>query len=98
MKLFFRELTIEDIPKVLGISKDIWEGDDYVPLVIERWLQEKDCMNYGTFLDGEKNELIGFGRVKTYPNGVAWLEGGRVKVAGFSPCMIRGMSNLSAIM
>ncbi|MFX1357991.1 MAG: GNAT family N-acetyltransferase [Promethearchaeota archaeon] len=81
MELYFRELTRADIPNILDISKDIWEGDDYIPKVIERWLQEKDCMNYGTFIDEKKKDLIGFGRIKLFPNGVAWLEGGRVKVA-----------------
>ena len=81
MTLYFRNLTTEDIPAILEISKDIWEGDDYIPDVIERWLDERDNLTYGTFLDKEMKELIGFGRVKMFPNGVAWLEGGRVKVS-----------------
>jgi len=80
MKLYFRYLTIKDIPAILDISKDIWEGDDYIPDVIERWLNEKDNMAYGAFLEEEMKELIGFGRVKMFSNGVAWLEGGRVKM------------------
>ena len=80
MKLFFRDLTAKDIPAILDISKDIWEGDDYIPDVIERWLKEKDNLAYGAFLDEATHELIGLGRVKMFPNGVAWLEGGRVKI------------------
>jgi GNAT superfamily N-acetyltransferase len=80
MKLYFRDLTNEDIPAILDISKDIWEGDDYIPDVIERWLNEKDNLAYGAFLEEEMKELIGLGRVKMFPNGVAWLEGGRVKI------------------
>ena len=81
MNLFFRDLTEKDIPAILDISKDIWEGDDYIPYVIERWLNEKDNLAYGAFLDEARKELIGFGRVKIYPNGIAWLEGGRVKAS-----------------
>lgn len=81
MKVYFRELTLKDIPAVKDISKDIWEGDDYVPYVIQEWLQEKNCMNYGTFLDENKTDLIGFGRVKLYNKDIAWLEGGRIKVS-----------------
>ncbi len=81
MKLFFRDLTEKDIPSILDISKDIWEGDDYIPDVIERWLSEKGNMAYGTFLEEEMKELIGFGKVKMFSNGVAWLEGGRVKIS-----------------
>jgi len=81
LKVYFRELTYEDIPAIKEISKDIWEGDDYVPYVIQEWLQEKYCMNYGTFKDENKTELIGFGRVKLYDKNIAWLEGGRIKVS-----------------
>ncbi len=80
MKLYFRDLTKKDIPAILDISKDIWEGDDYIPDVIERWLNDKDNLAYGVFLEEEMKELIGLGRVKMFPNGVAWLEGGRVKI------------------
>ena len=81
MKLFFRDLTNRDIPAILDISKDIWEGVDYIPDVIERWLNEKDNLTYGTFLEEEMKELVGFGRVKMFSNGIAWLEGGRVKAS-----------------
>jgi RimJ/RimL family protein N-acetyltransferase len=81
MKVYFRELTTADIPAIKDISKDIWEGDDYVPHVIDEWLHDKNSMNYGTFKDENTTELIGFGRVKLYNNEIAWLEGGRIKVS-----------------
>jgi len=81
LKVYFRELTIDDIPAIKDISKDIWEGNDYIPQVIHEWLQEKNCMNYGTFIDEQKTEMIGFGRVKLYNDDIAWLEGGRIKVS-----------------
>ncbi|MFX1596180.1 MAG: GNAT family N-acetyltransferase [Promethearchaeota archaeon] len=81
MKVYFRELTVDDIPAINDISKDIWDGDDYVPNVIQEWLHEKNCMNYGTFKNKDKTELIGFGRVKFYNKDIAWLEGGRIKVS-----------------
>jgi len=80
MKLYFRDLTKNDVSAILDISKDIWEGDDYIPDVIERWLNEKGNLAYGAFLEEEMKELIGLGRVKMFSNGVAWLEGGRVKI------------------
>ncbi len=42
------------------------DGYDYVPDVIEEWLQEKNCMNYGIFKDEQKTYMVGFGRVKLY--------------------------------
>jgi RimJ/RimL family protein N-acetyltransferase len=79
MRVYFRELSKEDIPAINDISKDIWEGDDYVPDIIARWLEDDNCLNYGGFANNEMTEMIGFGRVKFFPNGIAWLEGGRVK-------------------
>ncbi|MFW9971132.1 MAG: GNAT family N-acetyltransferase [Candidatus Odinarchaeota archaeon] len=81
MEVYFRELTVDDIPAIKDISKDIWNGEDYVPYVIDEWLQDKKSMNYGTFKDKNKTELIGFGRVKIYNNEIAWLEGGRIKIS-----------------
>ncbi len=81
MRIYFRELTPDDVPAIKDISKDIWDGDDYIPYVIQDWLQDKNCMNYGTFIDEAKTELIGFGRVKSYDKDIAWLEGGRIKVS-----------------
>ncbi|MFW9823710.1 MAG: GNAT family N-acetyltransferase [Candidatus Thorarchaeota archaeon] len=81
MKLYYRKLKIEDIPAIEEISKDIWEGEDYVPQVIENWLKDENCMNYGTFIDEKKKDLIGFGRVKLYNKDLAWLEGGRIKAS-----------------
>jgi len=79
MKVYFRELSTDDIPAIKEISKDIWEGDDYVPNIITRWLEDDSCLNYGGFANNKMTDMIGFGRVKFFPNGIAWLEGGRVK-------------------
>ena len=79
MRLYFRSLQKRDVPAVLDISKDIWEGDDYVPFVIHEWLGDQTSLNYGAFIDPTMNDLIGFGRVKVFDENLAWLEGGRVK-------------------
>ncbi|KKK45951.1 hypothetical protein LCGC14_0766500 [marine sediment metagenome] len=80
MKIYFRELTTDDIPNIREISKNIWDGEDYIPQVIEKWLQDKNCMNYGAFMDEDLGEIVGFGRVKFYNDKLAWLEGGRVNI------------------
>ncbi len=79
MDIYFRNLELNDIPAILDISKDIWEGDDYVPHVIHNWLEDKNSLNFGVFNDAELKNLIGFGRVKIFPNNLTWLEGARVK-------------------
>ena len=80
MEIYLRELTFDDIQAIKDISKDIWEGWDYVPGVIEYWLKDKNSLNYGAFKDENKLEMVGFGRVKIINDYLAWLEGVRVKV------------------
>ncbi|MFX1314470.1 MAG: GNAT family N-acetyltransferase [Promethearchaeota archaeon] len=81
MKIYFRELVYDDIPAINDISKDIWEGRDYIPHVIEQWLKDENSMNYGAFKDENYTEMVAFSRVKLYDNDLAWLEGGRVKIS-----------------
>ena len=80
MKVYFRKLTKKDVPAILDISRDIWEGDDYIPNVIYDWLDDRESLNYGVFSELNFKNLIGFGRVKVYDYNLAWLEGGRVKL------------------
>ncbi len=80
MEIYFRELAFEDIQAIKDISKDIWEGWDYISGVIEYWLKDENCLNYGAFRDENKLEMVGFGRVKIINDYLAWLEGGRVKL------------------
>lgn len=81
MKIYFRKLTYDDIPAIKDICKDMWEGYDYVPYVIEDWLNDKDSFNYGAFIDETKKKLVAFNRIKLYNKQLAWFEGGRVKLS-----------------
>jgi GNAT superfamily N-acetyltransferase len=67
-----RPLSEADIPRVLEISAGIWEGYDYVPQVIERWLHEEDGEVLGAFQEGT---LVSFGHtLRLFPD-LAWMEG-----------------------
>lgn len=72
----FRKLTTEDIPDILDISKDIWEGHDYIPFVIENWLKNPKCHTFGVFLD---LKLVAFANIRHLAREIVWLEGGRVR-------------------
>ena len=37
-----RPLTVEDRPAVEAIADQIWEGNDYLPAVFDRWLADED--------------------------------------------------------
>ncbi|MBD3214341.1 MAG: GNAT family N-acetyltransferase [Candidatus Lokiarchaeota archaeon] len=79
VQIIFRELNLEDIPRIYEISSKIWDGDDYVPNIIEEWLEDKKCYNYAVInKDGIKNQLIAFGRIKILSSDLFWFEGGRV--------------------
>ena len=82
MRLFFRELTLEDLPAVNDICRNIWKdengvSEDYLPKMIESWILEEKRYTFGGFIDKKKSDLVALGSVK-YLSEVAWMEGGRV--------------------
>ncbi len=78
MKLWFRKLQAGDVPAVRDMTRDVWDGNDYLPAVIERWLGHPEFYTFGAFTDKETSELVGTGQVRWLLPGVAWVEGGRV--------------------
>lgn len=72
----YRRLTHEDYDDIIDISKDIWEGYDYLPGVFHKWVDES-----GFFLgavDSQKNKVVGVGKYTILSDGTGWLEGLRV--------------------
>lgn len=65
-------LTQSDRERVLEISAQIWEGEDYIPLVFDQWVKQENSDFVGLWVD---DKLIAFNRlVYLTPNDV-WLEG-----------------------
>lgn len=63
----------EDQEAILAISRQIWEGEDYVPQVLDRWLAE------GGLLVAELGgAVVGFAKTTELAPGELWLEGLRV--------------------
>ncbi len=90
-----RPVKEEDFSDILKISKDIWEGYDYLPKVFHAWLQEP-----GLFVGAQDpltNELIAVSRVALLHDGSAWLGGLRVRPdyqgKGISHLMIQAQIN-----
>lgn len=82
--IIFRPLNLSDFSQVKEVSKDIWDGEDYVPQVFNTWINDPDSANFGLFLPAKASptadlELIAYGRVKFYGKSIGWMEGGRVK-------------------
>ncbi|MGC8826232.1 MAG: GNAT family N-acetyltransferase [Anaerolineae bacterium] len=75
MTLLIRPARPEDKPAVLELTRDIWEGHDYLPRVFDAWVQDPTSHFYVVEVD---DTLAGLGRVSFPDPGEAWLEGGRV--------------------
>lgn len=72
----FRKLAHEDYADILDISKDIWDGTDYLPQVFHNWVEDKGIFIGG--IDTEKNKVVAVGKLSILSDGSGWLEGLRV--------------------
>ncbi|MDA3885561.1 MAG: GNAT family N-acetyltransferase [Candidatus Delongbacteria bacterium] len=68
-----RKLTLKDKKRAIEITKDIWDGDDYIPRVFDKWVNDKD----GEFIAAidEKGKVIGFEKLTMVSKHDAWIEG-----------------------
>ena len=66
-----REIKFSDKNDILKISSQIWEGDDYVSSVFDKWVRSADGLFTGYW---ENNKLIGFGRMRFLTPADIWLE------------------------
>ncbi len=71
MRVEVRPLIAEDRSRVLEISSQIWEGDDWVPNAIDSWFGSEEGEAVAAVLDGR---LIGFGRRTWILPRHAWFE------------------------
>lgn len=78
MGVTIRTARLADRSRILAISSQIWEGDDYVPQVIGEWLRMRDSEVAVADLNGS---VIAFGRTVNLTPGYVWLEGIRTDTA-----------------
>jgi GNAT superfamily N-acetyltransferase len=78
MALDIRRAKASDRPRILAISSQIWEGDDYVPRVLDEWIDDRT----GEFaVVKSEGTLIAFARRSLLFPGYAWLQGIRTDPA-----------------
>ena len=76
MPVKIRRLRFSDRDDVLEISRHVWEGHDYLPLVFEQWLKDKNSYFYGVEVDGR---VVAVGNLHLIDNKrTGWMEGLRV--------------------
>ncbi|MBU1050774.1 GNAT family N-acetyltransferase, partial [Candidatus Bipolaricaulota bacterium] len=73
-----RRATIEDRPRILEISSKIWDGDDYVPELLDEWFSDHAGELAVAAWD---NLVIGFAHRTWLSPGISWFEGIRTDPA-----------------
>jgi len=73
-----RKATAADKPRITEISSQIWDGEDYVPDVLNDWLTDPSGEVVVAIADGK---LISFARRSFLLPGYAWFEGARTDPA-----------------
>lgn len=73
--LNLRRAKREDKKQILDISRTIWDGDDYIPNIVDKWIKDEE----GEFTVAQVDGIIkGFAKFTVLSPGEFWLEGIRV--------------------
>lgn len=72
MAVNIRRATVQDAGAIRAICAQIWEGDDYIPTVLDQWLNDPEGEFCVVEVDGEIGAL---GKLTVIPPGDGWLEG-----------------------
>jgi len=73
--LTLRPVRPADEARVLELTRDVWEGRDYVPRVFDRWVSDAGAEFQAAEVDGV---VVGVQRIRPYAPGLVWYEGLRV--------------------
>jgi len=71
--LSIRAADYSDLPRIAEISRNTWEGSDYLERVAASWISRG-----GLFVGTLNGAAVGTVKVTRLPGGVVWLEGLRV--------------------
>ena len=74
-KYIYRDITLNDEKDVLEICKGIWDGDDYIPYVWKKFVEDENYYFKGLEVDGK---IVGFSDMIMFNRDSAWFEGLRV--------------------
>jgi GNAT superfamily N-acetyltransferase len=74
-ELVVRPVRSADRDRVTEITRDVWEGRDYLPKVFDRWVSDAGASFQAAELDGV---VVGVQRLRPYAPGLVWYEGLRV--------------------
>lgn len=87
----YKILTHEDYKDIVDISKNIWDGHDYLPKVFHKWVDEKEGCFLGLVKD---NKVVAVGKYTILPDRQGWLEGLRVHIDYRSQQLAHAISDM----
>lgn len=70
--MIIRKANKEDKNRILEISSGIWDGEDYIPHMIDFWLSEPSGILAVAEIDGF---VVGFAKLTELSQGEFWMEG-----------------------
>jgi GNAT superfamily N-acetyltransferase len=73
--LVIRPVRPADRDRVVELTRDVWDGHDYVPRVFDDWVSDSASAFQAIELDGI---VVGLQRLRPYAPGLLWYEGLRV--------------------
>lgn len=78
LSIRFARVTPADTPRILEISAGVWDGEDYVPAVLDAWLADPDGALMGAWVE---DRLVAFAHLLRLTPAYAWFEGLRIDSA-----------------
>jgi GNAT superfamily N-acetyltransferase len=73
--VLLRPVRPADRKRIEEISRDVWDGHDYIPRVFDRWVADGGAEFQAAELEGV---VVGVQRLRPYAPGLLWYEGLRV--------------------
>jgi GNAT superfamily N-acetyltransferase len=70
-----RPVRPADRDRVIELTKDVWDGHDYLPRVFDAWVADAGSAFQAVEVDGV---VVGLQRLRPYAQGLMWYEGLRV--------------------
>jgi len=74
-ELTLRPVRPADRERILEITRDVWNGRDYIPRVFDRWVGDAGAAFQAAEVEGT---VVGVQRLRPYAPGLIWYEGLRV--------------------
>jgi GNAT superfamily N-acetyltransferase len=74
-ELTLRPVRPSDRERILELTRDVWEGHDYIPRVFDEWISDAGAAFQAAEVDGV---VVGLQRLRPYATGLIWYEGLRV--------------------